>query len=156
MDNKAIINAFYTAFKLGDAEKMVSFYDDNVVFKDPAFGTLKGEHAKNMWRMLIERGGNNLTLTFHGVQQTVEGGSAKWEAQYPFGKSKRKVHNKISAAFVIQNGKITEHIDTFDLKIWAGMALGLPGKLFGGTSWMQGKIRNTALQSLDRWESKNK
>ena len=45
------IEIFYTAFSELDAETMASCYAKNVVFEDPAFGILKGVHAKNMWRM---------------------------------------------------------------------------------------------------------
>jgi len=47
------IQSFYQAFADYDAEKTVFFYADDIEFTDPAFGTLKGERAKNMWRMLL-------------------------------------------------------------------------------------------------------
>lgn len=48
-----IIHQFFTAFKNLDAETMVSLYQDDIMFEDPAFGVLKGEEAKAMWRMLV-------------------------------------------------------------------------------------------------------
>lgn len=51
---KNIIENFYEAFANLDAETMVSYYHDDIVFEDPAFGILKGNRAKNMWRMLCE------------------------------------------------------------------------------------------------------
>ena len=55
MDPKAQIEAFYQAFHERKAEEMVSHYHKDIVFSDPGFGTLKGEEAANMWRMLISR-----------------------------------------------------------------------------------------------------
>ncbi len=49
-----IIEKFYTALNNSDGPTMVSCYHDDVVFKDPAFGILKGERAKAMWLMLCE------------------------------------------------------------------------------------------------------
>lgn len=39
---RKIIHQFYTAFKNLDAETMVSLYQDDIMFEDPAFGVLKG------------------------------------------------------------------------------------------------------------------
>jgi hypothetical protein len=36
----------------------------DVVFTDPAFGTLKGDRASAMWRMLLSRKETNPTITF--------------------------------------------------------------------------------------------
>jgi len=46
MDNKELIQQFYTSFAKGDANGMVGCYADDVVFEDPAFGTLHSERAK--------------------------------------------------------------------------------------------------------------
>ncbi|WP_299159185.1 nuclear transport factor 2 family protein [uncultured Tenacibaculum sp.] len=45
---KTIIENFYKAFSKIDAEAMVQCYHEDIVFNDPAFGTLKGDKAKNM------------------------------------------------------------------------------------------------------------
>jgi limonene-1,2-epoxide hydrolase len=49
---KNIVEAFYETFANLDAENMVKYYHPDVVFRDPAFGELKAERTKNMWRML--------------------------------------------------------------------------------------------------------
>jgi ketosteroid isomerase-like protein len=48
MDNKQLIEKFYQCFASADAEGMVNCYADDIEFKDPAFGLLKGNDAKNM------------------------------------------------------------------------------------------------------------
>ena len=50
-EKEQIITDFYTAFMNKDAEKMVSYYDDDIVFNDPVFKNLKGEEAKDMWHV---------------------------------------------------------------------------------------------------------
>lgn len=54
MDQKEIITQFYSAFQNLDAEGMINCYHEEVIFQDPAFGKLKGQDAKDMWRMLCE------------------------------------------------------------------------------------------------------
>lgn len=49
---KSIIEKFYQAFENFDAEGMIEYYHNEIKFEDPAFGVLRGEKAKNMWRML--------------------------------------------------------------------------------------------------------
>ena len=49
---RQLIKDFYQAFAALDAETMASCYHKDILFEDPAFGVLKGEKAKNMWRML--------------------------------------------------------------------------------------------------------
>jgi len=50
-----ILTEFYTAFQEKNAKKMISFYHDEVEFSDPAFGILKANEAKAMWKMLCQK-----------------------------------------------------------------------------------------------------
>ena len=61
------------------------------------------------------------------------------------------VHNVIDARFEFEEGKIRRHTDRFDLWRWAGMALGVPGKLLGWTPLLQNTIRRKAAAGLDEW-----
>ena len=51
---KGLIETFYTAFQNRDAETMISCYHNDIVFCDPAFGELKGDDAKAMWKCFAE------------------------------------------------------------------------------------------------------
>jgi ketosteroid isomerase-like protein len=152
--SEALIESFYEAFKRRDAEAMVAAYADDVRFSDPVFTDLRGVHAKNMWRMLCARG-KDLIITFRDVRADGGAGSAHWEATYTFTGTGGKVHNVIDARFVFENGKIKEHVDTFDLWRWSGMALGLRGKLLGWTPFVQGAIRKLAAKGLAQYEREN-
>ena len=89
-----LVETFYLAFKNLDAETMVSCYHDDIIFNDPAFGTLKGERAKNMWRMLCEsQKGKNFIVDASDIVCSDDTGTAHWEAHYSFSKTGRKVHN---------------------------------------------------------------
>jgi len=151
MTNKQIIEAFYTAFSKADAPAMVSFYDDDIIFEDPAFGVLKGQDARNMWLMLVNPG---LELVFSGVSADNDKGRAHWEATYTFGKTGRKVINKIDASFEFRNGKIIRHTDRFSFWKWSRQALGLPGYLLGWTPFLQHKVRAQALERLTAFKNK--
>ena len=150
IEKEQIITDFYTAFMNKDAEKMISYYADDVVFNDPVFKNLKGEEAKDMWRMLLSSA-KELKVSFSNVDATGNLGSANWEAIYPFSKTGNIVHNKIKAKFEFENGKIIRHTDDFDLWKWSGMALGISGKLLGWSSFMQNKIKDTAQKTLDKY-----
>ncbi|WP_291721341.1 nuclear transport factor 2 family protein [Bernardetia sp.] len=151
-EKEQLIAEFYTAFQNQEAEKMVACYADNVVFNDPVFKNLKGEEAKDMWRMLLSNA-KDLSVTFSEVEANENLGSAKWEAIYSFSKTGNTVHNKIKAVFEFENGKISRHTDDFDLWKWSGMALGMSGKLLGWTPIIQGKIRETARKSLEKYRA---
>ena len=149
--HKALIEKFYQAFQNGDAEGMVACYHPDIEFQDPAFGKLKGEKAKNMWRMLIERSDGNSVITFKDVQANEQTGSAYWEAKYLFKQTGRQVHNKIQASFVFKEGKIIQHHDHFNFWKWSSMALGTPGKLLGFTGFLKKKVRKKVLHLLDSY-----
>ncbi len=145
------IEQFYTAFQNKDAEKMVACYHDDIVFEDPAFGILKGEKAKNMWRMLCANS-KDLSIAFSKVEVNEGTGKAHWEARYTFSQTGRKVHNIIDAEFEFSNGKIIKHKDNFNLHKWAKQALGLKGLLLGGTSFFKKKLNQQTNSLLTKFE----
>lgn len=151
MDNKTIIEQFYTAFAGADAKGMVQLYADDIQFEDPAFGKLKGESAKNMWRMLVNPG---LKLVFSNVWVDGDKGGAHWRATYTFSKTGRKVVNEVDALFHFNDGKIIAHTDTFSFWKWSRQALGMPGLLLGWTSFLQHKVRQQALAKLKAFQAK--
>ena len=148
-----LLEAFYTAFSRRDADGMVACYHPQVHFSDPVFTDLRGPRAGNMWRMLCERG-TTLQLEFSKITADAKTGAARWEARYDFTATGRKVHNVIDATFEFADGKIIRHVDRFDLHHWAGMALGLKGKLLGWAPPVQNAIRKTAMKGLDQYEAK--
>lgn len=156
MTNAELITHFYESFAKGDAEGMVSCYHNDIRFQDPAFGPLKGNDAKNMWRMLIGRNKGNIHITFSNVQANDKTGSANWVAKYVFSATGRNVINIISAQFEFADGKIIKHTDTFDIYKWAKQALGFKGFLLGWTSFMQQKIQQQSTGLLKKYSEKNK
>lgn len=145
MSNTGLIEKFYSSFAHADAEGMISCYTEDITFEDPAFGILKGEDAKNMWRMLVNPG---LSLIFSKVWADDNKGSAHWEATYTFSKTGRKVVNKIDAEFEFKDGKISKHTDHFNFWKWSAQALGTSGILLGWTSFLRNKVRLQALERL--------
>jgi ketosteroid isomerase-like protein len=148
MNNREIIEHFYSSFAKADAEGMVSCYAKDISFEDPAFGPLRGEDACNMWRMLVKP---ELKLTFDKVSAGDTKGSAHWIATYPFGKTGRIVTNDITASFIFRDGKIVTHKDHFDFWKWSRQALGLPGYLLGWTPFLRNKVRKQALERLEQF-----
>ncbi|MFN8673766.1 MAG: nuclear transport factor 2 family protein [Candidatus Sericytochromatia bacterium] len=152
-ENKKIIADFYTAFKNGDAEKMASFYHEDIEFEDPAFSKLKGKRAGDMWRMLTALSAGNLKINFSNIKANDNYGSAEWVADYNFSQTGRKVHNEIKAFFEFKDGKIYRHNDYFDLWKWGSQAFGVMGSLLGGTPFFKAKLNEEANKNLDKYIS---
>ncbi|NUP06062.1 MAG: nuclear transport factor 2 family protein [Polyangiaceae bacterium] len=152
--NAQLIQKFYDAFQRRDAETMGSCYADDVHFSDAAFPDLRGERARNMWRMLCARAGADFTIEVGGVEGDARGGKAHWEAWYTFVRTGRKVHNVIDARFEIENGRIVRHVDTFDFPRWARQAFGPVGLLLGWTSFFRKKVQAQTDQLLTSFIAK--
>ena len=153
----SIISNFYAAFAELDAEAMVSHYHDEIVFQDPAFGELKGERAKNMWKMLCQsQKGKDFRVEYSDVSSNGIRAKAYWEAHYNFSQTGRKVHNKINASFTFKDGLIVRHDDSFNLQNWAKQAMGFKGWLIGGTGFFQKKLNDQTNRMLDKFEAKQK
>ncbi|MFE2005925.1 nuclear transport factor 2 family protein [Pseudomonas guariconensis] len=149
--NRELITRFYQAFQRLDAEAMVACYSDDITFSDPVFGTLRGRDVGDMWRMLTSRA-KNFSLTFDSVSANQDGGNAHWVARYLFTQTGRTVVNDIQASFVIRDGLICQHDDSFDLWRWSRQALGLPGLLLGWSPLLQNKVRQQAFKGLRTYQ----
>lgn len=152
--NAELIETFYKAFAAGDANAMVACYHPEIHFSDPVFTDLRGERAGAMWKMLTARA-KDLRVVHSGVSADDTVGRAHWDADYTFGATGLPVHNVIDARFTFRDGKIIRHVDTFDLHRWAGMALGLKGKLLGWLPPVQNGIRQKAAAGLDAYLAKH-
>jgi ketosteroid isomerase-like protein len=152
--NEVIITKFYTAFQQLDYATMQKCYADGIIFNDPAFGILQGAEAKAMWEMLCKNA-KEFSLTFSNIQLLDEEyATCNWVATYTFSKTGRKVVNHIKAHLRIQDGKITEHTDQFDIWKWSRQALGTPGLLLGWSGYLKNKIHQNARQSLEKFMAK--
>lgn len=151
MENTQLIERFYSSFAQGNVEGMLSCYHAEVIFRDPAFGELKGERAFGMWKMLLANRTAATRISFDGIEVFGNKGKANWQAEYLFGSKKRKVVNKIYAEFIIENGKIIRHTDSFDLWKWSRQAIGAPGIFLGWSGFMRNQIQKMANKNLDRF-----
>ena len=150
-----IITTFYQSFKSLDAESMVKCYHENITFEDPAFGVLKGERARNMWRMLIaSQRDKSFEVYFDSVELSNTSAKAHWEAQYNFSKTGRRVHNSIEAEFILKDGLIFRHTDNFNLHKWAIQALGWKGLIIGWTAFFKHKLQTQTNGLLLEFERK--
>jgi hypothetical protein len=156
MDNKELIEIFYSAFQRMDYTTMQSCYAEKIIFNDPVFGILQNGEPQAMWEMLCKRA-QNFSLSFNNIELVDEEyATCNWSATYLFGPKKRKVINHIKAYMRIKDGLVIEHTDHFNLYKWGKQSLGFPGILFGWTSWMQNKIKKQALGSLQKFIKENK
>jgi ketosteroid isomerase-like protein len=144
---EATLRRFYDAFAARDAETMAACYAPDATFRDPVFD-LSGGDVGDMWRMLLDRGGD-LQLDYRIVDDT----HAEWVARYSFGG--RPVRNEIRSSFTFaEDGRIATEVDDFDFPRWAGQALGLKGKLFGRTPFLRSAVRKASAATLRRWQQR--
>jgi ketosteroid isomerase-like protein len=149
--NEQIIQKFYTAFQQLDYTTMQDCYSEHPIFSDPVFGLLEGDEVGGMWEMLCKNA-KDFNLQFSDIQLLDEEyATCIWVASYTFSRTGRKVVNNIKAHMRIQDGKITEHTDKFNIWKWSRQAMGLPGLLFGWSNFMQNKIHKNARQNLQKF-----
>ena len=150
---EVVITRFYDCFAQRDAEGMAACYADDVVFTDPAFGELRGDRARDMWRMLC-RTGKDLRVVASGISAEGDTGSAHWEADYTFTATGRKVHNVVNARFEFTDGLISRHTDTFSFAEWSAQAFGPVGSVLGRTPVLPFALRRLANRQLDQFQKR--
>jgi ketosteroid isomerase-like protein len=143
----ALIQRFYDAFAARDGATMATCYHRDLVFHDPAFGTLDARQAGAMWQMLCARA-SDLAVTVTDIEADDSRGGARWEARYTFSRTRRPVRNRITATFRFQDGLMVAHTDHFSFWRWSRQALGVSGWALGWTPWLQERVRGTARAGL--------
>ncbi len=148
------IEALYAGLNAHDGEAMAACYADDAVFEDPAFGVLDHGDVKHMWRMLCSSTKDLVVdLREHGADGNT--GHAHWIATYTFRTGKRVV-NDVQGTFRFDDaGLIVDHRDVFDLRRWAGQAIGASGTVLGFTPLLKPFVRRTTGRNLADWKAKN-
>jgi ketosteroid isomerase-like protein len=149
-NNEELIQTFYDAFARLDYETMQKCYAEDPIFNDSVFGILQGDEVKAMWEMLCKNA-KDLTIQVEKIEVDGEYGTCNWTALYTFSQTGKKVINHVKAHMRIENGKITEHTDEFDIYKWSRQALGLPGILLGWSGYIKNKIRYRAKTNLAKF-----
>jgi ketosteroid isomerase-like protein len=148
MSNQELLQRFYDAFAARDGDTMAACYAPGATFTDPVFVGLKDGEPGAMWQMLTSRS-KDLQLELVSCDADERSGSARWIATYTFAQTGRRVVNDVRSRFVFENGLIAEQRDEFDFHRWAGQALGLSGRLLGGTPIIRNAVRAKARAGLD-------
>ena len=152
MEAAQLATEFYTAMNTRDFSSMNKFYAPEVQFSDPVFPSLSSSQTKNMWEMLL-KAAKNFTVEHKVTSSGSDFVEVDWIARYDFSKTGRPVANHIHTRMEIKNGLIVKQKDVFDLYKWSQQALGVPGYVFGWTTFMQKKIQKTASQNLAKYEA---
>ncbi len=155
--SRAVIESFYDAFSRLDGAAMEAAYAERATFRDPAFSLDGRQRIGGMWRMLTDAARDKGKDVWRLETRDFTDRSAHWEAHYRFSATGRIVHNIIDARFTFDSdGKILEHVDTFDFWRWSRQALGAPGLLLGWSPMLRNKVRATAAKNLDGYLAKKK
>jgi len=152
--NAELLERFYRAFARRDAATMAACYHRDARFSDPVFPALDHAGVCAMWAMLCANG-KDLRLETSGIDADDAHGRAHWDAHYTFSGTGRPVVNRIDASFAFRDGLIVEHRDAFDFHRWAAQALGLSGRLLGGSGWLRRKVQKQAAARLGDWQRRH-
>jgi len=152
--NAVLIERFYAALGRRDAATMIACYAPDATFWDPVFRELDAAGVAAMWRMLCARG-KDLAVTASNVEADDASGRAHWDATYTYSGTGRRVENHIDATFQFREGRISRHVDCFNLRHWLRQALGAKGALLGWLPPVQGAVRKQAAKTLADWRAKN-
>ncbi|GIZ08476.1 nuclear transport factor 2 family protein [Flavobacterium sp. UMI-01] len=150
--NEPIIHQFFNGLSKADVLSVVSCYDTNIKFRDPIFGLLTGKDVTAMWSMLLENNKENIKIEIVNSKSDAYLGTAQWIASYTFKPSNKTIVNHITTHFHFKEGLIIKQTDDFDIWKWSRQALGCKGFLFGWTGYMQQKIHEKAIQSLQKYK----
>jgi ketosteroid isomerase-like protein len=148
--HQQLIENFYTAFNKRDAPAMISCYHEEVTFYDPVFENLNAAEVAAMWTMLCKNA-KDFSVGYSNVEAGNEYGSCVWVATYTFSATGRKVINRVTAHFKFHEGRIIEHMDSFDLWKWSRQALGFKGLLLGWSGFVINKVRKSAKSNLKKF-----
>ncbi len=151
--HEVLVREFYAAFARRDAEAMARCYHDEVFFSDPAFPRLRGEEARDMWRMLVSRA-EDLEVVLEEARADGEGARARWTARYTFTRTGRSVVNRIEAMFAFRDGRIVRHYDRFSFWRWSAQALGPLGRFLGWFAPVKWMVRRQAARQLERFRER--
>jgi len=153
--NVELVERFYSAFAKLDYQSMQACYSDDILFSDPVFLNLSGDHPKAMWQMLC-LAAKDWSLSWGDIEELDdEYVTCRWVAHYTFSATGNKVVNTIKAYMRIRDGKIIEHSDAFRLSTWLAQALGWKGTLFGWTGFMKRAVQRKARKRLEEFMAKH-
>ncbi|MFT4047911.1 MAG: nuclear transport factor 2 family protein [Solimonas sp.] len=153
--SKALLETFYRAFRDRDAATMAACYHDDARFSDPVFPELDAAGVRDMWTMLLS-GAQDLRVESGGVEADAAHGRAHWDARYTFPATGRPVLNRVDSTFEFRDGLIVGQRDDFSFHHWAAQALGLTGRLLGGTRFLQRKVQAQGARRLAQWRQRQR
>jgi ketosteroid isomerase-like protein len=148
--HEKLIRDFFKAFQRNDYRTMQESYHPEASYSDPVFGNLDAAQAKAMWKMLVTSA-KDLHITYGDVKANDQEGSCRWDAQYTFSGTGRKVHNQIKSSFVFKDGKIFRHDDHFNFWRWSSMALGGPGLVMGWSPYLLHAVQKRVRGRLEKF-----
>lgn len=157
MYEEHLIRKFYYAFSQLDYTTMQACYHPQVVFSDPAFGTLEGDRAEAMWEMLCKSQKKGaMKIELKSLTMKKDRYIAEWMAKYKFNITGRQIENHIRSEIKIKDSLIFEHHDKFKVYEWAKQAYGAVGKAIGWTPWFRRRLQRTTNKMLDKFMGLNK
>ncbi len=144
------IQKLYRSFAEKDFAAMAALYHKKAVFNDPVFSDLQYAELTAMWEMFC-RGTPSLKVTLLDITSLNGHVTARWQAEYVFPATGRKVVNRIKAEFTFKDGLIYQHTDHFNFYRWAVQAFGLRAVLLAWLPVFRQRVKYYAMHNLLRF-----
>jgi hypothetical protein len=145
--DEQVVQRFYEAFKVADADSMASCYRADATFQDLAFQLTGKEKIADMWRFVCHR---EPGIWFGCIRTEGKEVRAHWVADYMF-QGKNHVNYGIDSRFILRDGLIERHIDEASRWIWAKQALGFPTDV--AVTLFPFLLRNKAKKELEKFKT---
>jgi uncharacterized protein len=127
--NAILLQRLFTSLDQHDHRSMADCYHPEARFTDIAFD-LRGENKIHaMWHMICQ---GDIRATFELLDADDYNGRVSLVDDYTFTSTGHRVHNVIDSHFSFRDGRIIEHRDSCDPRVWAAMALGGTSGFFAG------------------------
>jgi ketosteroid isomerase-like protein len=146
--NRELIRTFFSAFQNRNFEAMRNCCNDNLVYFDPLYHFLNGEHVLSMWKCryaYVEK----FCLEFSDiVTDDNEYYTIQYHLSYVAEETGKVVNQTIKSYMRVLSGKIVEHSDAFSIHQWSSMVYGTIAKLIGWNRFYQNRLKKNARKKL--------
>jgi ketosteroid isomerase-like protein len=132
-----------------DGAAMARLYAPDARFGDPVFGELLGADIGRRLRLLTGQIDPSFSLEVVGVALLdADTAHAKWRSWGKIAPDSQSTRNEIVSTLLVRDGLITQHYDSFEFSQWAPQALGLTGRLFARSAWLQRRTQRRSRAAL--------
>jgi ketosteroid isomerase-like protein len=148
--HEALIRRFYARLAARDAEGALACYHPEVFFSDPLHPRLRGEPARDLWRLRLGDPAFG-EIALEEASADANGALTRWTAHGVV--RGRPVTIRGRSMFAFRDGRIVRHYDHYSLWRWTAQAFGSVGAALGWFGPFRWALRTRAARALERFSA---